>query len=667
MEVFVCNVRTFQSLFYSEKDVSEFPVQLDYAHFLPDGTLSIDGDSAFISIVVDDDKIHDVYVDIETYSEDASAAEKGVCDLTLFIQDDLLYGGRESTRVLTERKILHNVEASHYVFFESFGNTKLLQLELKPQNGNAVRIHNIKLNARRPLLFSFVRFIAFLGVLEFFFLFRPNSFLWKRKALYPGKKGLVVLLVFYFGFMAVVFGLMSCNALMWDESFNPYALLASSLADGKVSVGDAIPEIVAYEDKLVSWGGDDERIMFDYALYHGKYYVYFGVLPALIMYLPYHMVTGADFSDAAAEMLIIAFLMPGLYFLLREIISRFFKATPLALHLLLTIAMVFGSGIPMLLSAPQVYNVAILSGVALTIWGIYLLLHAFPLTEHPCMVFFGSLCMALVAACRPTLMIYSLIIIPLLIFSYNACKGKDDGEIKAAGRGVFLMIAVPYIAVAAGVMYYNYIRFDSPFQFGMIYNMTGVPSRHTAVDLLEMLPIALYEYFFRFPQIEHVFPFICSGLGGNGITEYSGTIYYYGTLGCGLFAMNPIFPVSFIMEFSFFNNVKDKRKTYLRYVLIAIIVLTFICFDTYITQAILVRYTLEYSFLLFVIAGITFMRVWNDGAYVKIREKLVYVLVIAVAVSVVIQSLAFFSSGVYPFSWGNTELYYRIFYLCHFI
>ena len=89
LEVFVCNVRTFQSMFYKEKDISDYPIQLDYAHFLPNGDLEIDGESAFISIVTGNEKVNDIFVDIETAESAGANTESGVCDVTFYIQDEL--------------------------------------------------------------------------------------------------------------------------------------------------------------------------------------------------------------------------------------------------------------------------------------------------------------------------------------------------------------------------------------------------------------------------------------------------------------------------------------------------------------------------------------------------------------------------------------------------
>lgn len=660
LEIFVCNVRTFQSMFYKEKDISTYPVQLDYAHFLPNGDIEIDGESAFISIVTGNEKINDIFVDVETASSVDLCTESGVCDVTFYIQDELLYGGRVGTRVITERKILHNVRASQYVFIKSFGNATIIQLELKPQNGNIVRIHDIKLNANRPIMFFAGRFVFFLVLIELAWLFRSSSFAWKREALTPGKKGWFVIFAFYLGFMVLMAMLMISNIPMWHATFNPYAKLAKAITDGHLYVDTADAEITALADKLVSWGQEDERVMFDYALFNGKYYVYFGILPELMLYLPYRLISGADMTDAASLLIITAILIPGLYMLSREIIRHFFKTTPLALHILLVMAAVFGSSLPAVLSEPLVYTVAILSGVAFVIWGCFFLLRAFPFTEHPLLVAFGSSCMSLAVACRPTLLLYSLIMVPFSAFSYKEYHKQGLRSKKAFVAVISLM--APYMVVAGVLMFYNQIRFGNPFQFGMIYNLTAVPSKQPAVDFFEMFPIAIYEYLFKTPTFEHFFPFVKGHYEGC-VTEYSGTIYYYQTVGYGLFIINPILLILFVYPFW---NQKKRKWFYIQRFVMMVIVVFFIFFATYMTQFMSTRYTLEYSFLLFMIAGMDLLKLWTKLTDYQ-KNHIGRGIFVAVLLSVVVNSLAFFTTPQYPLKCGNTELYYRIFYQCQFL
>ena len=658
IEIFICNIRSFQSMFYTEKDISEYPVQLDYVQLLPNGDLLLDDDVAYISIIVGDEKINNICIDAEV--ADAPSNEKrGSCDVTLYIQDDLISGGENKIRSVSDRTLLYGVEASHYYFFESFGNTKLLQLEFRPQNGRVLHLNSIKLNSPKPVLFSVIRSAFFLLVMEAFFLFRPESWIWQRRALVPGKRGNVLVWGIYAGFMLLMTILMAGNPPMWNDKHNPYAELAEAISEGHLYVGEADPEVAALEGCMLSWSQMDDRIMFDHALYKGKFYVYFGILPEIVMYLPFFVITGMWLPDSAAMLLMSALFIPGLYFLLKELIRRFFPKTPLALLLILTVAAVMGVGLPKMLAASQVYTVAILSGVLLTVWGVYFWLRALPFAEHPVYMLCGSCCMALVAACRPDMLVYSVVIIPLGLYSYKAYKktqSKKNLILYMAG------IAVPYIVVAICLMYYNLVRFDSPFQFGMTYNMTNIAAGCMSVDIPEMLYIAFYEYLFKPIEFDHVFPFVKAHFD-DCVKEYSGTIYYYRTCGYGLFSQTPILLVLFIAPFL---QIKKKKEFNMLLLCTLFATVFFICFDTYLTQWITARYSMEFSFLMFLSADIAWLIIWSKIEK-SLSNAMIWSFVLVNSFSVIIGLLSFFSGLEFPLNMGNPELYYDFFYTFHFL
>mgnify|MGYP006992090153 CR=1 FL=1 len=85
-------------------------------------------------------------------------------------------------------------------------------------------------------------------------------------------------------------------------------------------------------------------------------------------------------------------------------------------------------------------------------------------------------------------------------------------------------LAMPVIVVASGIMYYNYIRFGSPVDFGSSYNLTtnDVTSRGLVFG---RTGLGLFTYLFQPPQFTAVFPFIeavdiKTNYIGKTITEY---------------------------------------------------------------------------------------------------------------------------------------------------
>ncbi len=84
-------------------------------------------------------------------------------------------------------------------------------------------------------------------------------------------------------------------------------------------------------------------------------------------------------------------------------------------------------------------------------------------------MFFGCLSLALAVGCRPTYLFISLIILPILAQKLiKNVKSKNKKEVIKE----LIAVMIPYITVGLALMYYNYIRFDSIFEFGAKYQLT---------------------------------------------------------------------------------------------------------------------------------------------------------------------------------------------------
>ena len=128
--------------------------------------------------------------------------------------------------------------------------------------------------------------------------------------------------------------------------------------------------------------------------------------------------------------------------------------------------------------------------------------------------------MALSVGCRPQSVLICLLALPLFLGYFF----KDKYLFSKKGIINLVSLAVPVVVVALGIMYYNYIRFGSPFDFGSSYNLTtnDVTSRGLVFG---RTGLGLFTYLFQSPQFKAVFPFIEAvdietNYIGKTITEY---------------------------------------------------------------------------------------------------------------------------------------------------
>ena len=170
----------------------------------------------------------------------------------------------------------------------------------------------------------------------------------------------------------------------------------------------------------------------------------------------------------------------GLVFLLScfgimgQVVRRWFPSAPTAAYLLSVAALMLGSQLYVLLERPYIYEYALVCGAALLLLGLWLWLSAAATpVEHSGVLTvrlaFGSLCVALVAGCRPQMELFALLALPIF---WNRYITRGRLRTRAAVREG-LAFLLPVVLVAAGLMWYNYARFGSPFDFGANYNITG--------------------------------------------------------------------------------------------------------------------------------------------------------------------------------------------------
>lgn len=242
----------------------------------------------------------------------------------------------------------------------------------------------------------------------------------------------------------------------------------------------------------------------DLSYYKGHYYSYFGIGPILMLTLPWRLLTHSYLTESGATALFVIASFAIDIVLLAHIRRFFFpnasKAEVICSYLLITL----GSFI-------SIHLVGINAGtVAQT--GAYFCFDAalacvlWTLTGNsPARgIAATSLFCGLAVACRPSFAPLYLMILPPAFIAYGERKGRHS-LIRFT-----LASVVPCAAIAAGLMYYNFVRFDSIWEFGNRYQMTNVDYR--SVTLLSAGNILGHARSFILAPFElnHFFPFFNS-------------------------------------------------------------------------------------------------------------------------------------------------------------
>ena len=395
----------------------------------------------------------------------------------------------------------------------------------------AFTVTGITANAPRALALSPLRFGCILLALLAGYALRPGGGLWRRRWLAGSlcdRMAALVLGGVLAAFVVVVpfwqpgntgLATESYNTAYWDgEStvsfvYQQYGALAHSLLNGRLDLEEDPPEaLLALENPYDAAARDAANIQggrWDHALYNGRYYVYFGIVPCLLFQLPFEAITGIQNLAYAPCMVVLGLVyLLSCFGILGQVVRRWFPTASSAAYLLCVAALALGSQLYTLLVRPYIYEYAILCGASLLMLGLWLWLAAAatPVQRGGVLALrlaAGSLCVALVAGCRPQMELFALLALPIFWHRY----GTRRRLFSRAGVRDAAAFLLPVVLVAAGLMWYNAARFGSPFDFGANYNLTGNDMTQRGFNVVRIGP-AVFTSLFDLPRLQSVFPFL---------------------------------------------------------------------------------------------------------------------------------------------------------------
>ena len=305
----------------------------------------------------------------------------------------------------------------------------------------------------------------------------PQSVLHSVAASSPIKKyQLITIIVSLFTILLCVLPMGICD--IWNGTNpahrNQYELTAEAFLDGHLYIDyDDIDErLIEMENPYDPEAREKEGVSvhWDHAFYNGHYYMYFGVVPVLLLFFPFRIISGGISLPAyIGTGLFVAGFIIGIFVLFKRITKYFFPKLPYSIYLFLSVAFSMMS-VWQCVATPALYCTAISSGLCMMVWSMYFFFGAVwgdqSIIKSFVFAFFGSLFGALTFGCRPPIALANVIVLPLLVVFIKK-KGFDFKKLIG-----LIIAALPYVIIGLSLMYYNYVRFDNPFEFGQSYQLT---------------------------------------------------------------------------------------------------------------------------------------------------------------------------------------------------
>lgn len=282
---------------------------------------------------------------------------------------------------------------------------------------------------------------------------------------------------------------------------------AEALTHGHLYIKKAPPEM----EKLADPYDPAQYIpyyTFDLSYYRGAIYSYFGVAPALLLYVPWTTLTGSYLSEQFGVGLFMSLGFAVSVALLAALRKRYLPKAPEWALVLSALVLALGTD-TLIMFWPPYYSQVVQSCARLlqisALAGCYLALQS--QRRAKVWLAFASLCTGLMVVARPSFFpTIFMLAPPWWIVTRRALAANDSP--RGGSFRILLAAILPLSAIGLGQMWLNWARFESPLEFGMTYQQFGQDLR----ELVQMSPDyfvknALQSLFYT-PTFTHYFPFM---------------------------------------------------------------------------------------------------------------------------------------------------------------
>jgi tetratricopeptide (TPR) repeat protein len=277
------------------------------------------------------------------------------------------------------------------------------------------------------------------------------------------------------GLVIGILGYISHVTDLWSS--NPagdyYNLLVQGFRAGQLSLNKQVPVgLTRLPDPYDATANRLYRIGIDHlndlSYYNGRFYLYFGITPALILFWPYADLTGHYMSERQAVFIFSALGFLASVALLRALWRRYFPEVSVRVAAACALALGLTTAIPVMVVQSAYYEVAISCAYLLTMLSLAAIWRALHESRKGMgWLAAASMAYGLAVGARPGLLFGAVILLVPVAQAWR--KRRPIGLVSISAIG-------PIAIIGLGLMLYNSLRFDNPFEFGQQYQLAGARS-----------------------------------------------------------------------------------------------------------------------------------------------------------------------------------------------
>ena len=337
------------------------------------------------------------------------------------------------------------------------------------------------------------------------------------------------------------------------------------------------------------------KMFYDTSIYNNNIYLYFGITPILLFYIPFYLITHFFISDQIVFLFLSVFIaiLQLLIFkkvllhliqinILKENINKYFNA-PLIIILSLC------NGIPLTYIAITVHSITILTSIFCSLVALYIFLLLSNNKYKNLKIFLMGLFLAFAIGARPISVILTIFIfIAILIidskkYIYNSSKFQNFQSSNLIKN--YLCFFMPLIIYGIILAAYNYLRFDSIFNFGFKYQFSPNYTLNISKNFYFFIEHLICNVFYP-PNFITINPYVI--FNNASINNFEPLV--------GAFIIVPI--IISLIKLLKFNFFKKNKRIFLFIVIITITSFIYLCIDSYMGSN--ARFVAEYLSLLLV-------------------------------------------------------------------
>lgn len=321
------------------------------------------------------------------------------------------------------------------------------------------------------------------------------------------------------------------------EDVNYYSLLTGGFLHGKTTLSVEPPAALLaladpYDPAQRAQAGNVG--LHDATYYKGKYYLYFGVTPALALFVPFKLLTGLYFPQNLATILFFAGGFCCSVLLLLDLCRVCFPAAGPWCLWLGTLGLAFGNFALPTVVRNSIWELPISCGYFCSMLGLWCAGRywneegnrrlRWPLA--------ASTAFGFAVGCRPHLVFGAAALGALWLFAqWRRRAAAGTPSLRSLGREATALF-LPFALIVFGLLCYNEARFGQFSEFGQKYQLAGNRQVDSQLLSARFIPANFYYYFIAPAQWERYFPFFQAIRGYPGVRppDYGGSENPFGLL-----------------------------------------------------------------------------------------------------------------------------------------